>query len=327
MPQAQMDRGSDAIARATVGQERRRGLHSFLTWPFLLGVAFASDDLAALAQAAPVQDDGVPPHPTNELQVPHADTSLDPVSINDWDPSAPQQISQELLPGPHFPESITFGGLDAPAVIPDPENHTTLLSGGGGGGGGGEVIATGAELPADILAHPDSLLAANGLGSDGLLDLGLGLEPLSSLLGGIGKTVDALTQDLSALPVIGGLLTEPGHLISSLLGSSEPGPGAPGDEIHFSGLSLGGAVVSGGALVFGADATASAVPQLFNNGSYTDFGVATTSSAVSASDMTGLVDHLDQAAMLGDLGHGDHGATPVQLNDDHILRTPLDLIG
>jgi hypothetical protein len=210
--------------------------------------------------------------------------------------------------------------------MPEPENHPATLGGGAGGGGSGEVIGTGAELPADILAHPDTLLAANGLGSDGLLDLSFGLAPVNNLLSGVGDTVNALTNDLSALPVVGGLLAEADHLVNSLLGSA-PGVG----EIHFGGLSLGGAVVSGGTLAFGADATASAVPQLFNNGSYTDFGVAMTSNAVSAPGLIGLVDHLDQAATLVDLArvvdHADHGTTPVQLNDDHILRTPLDLLG
>src|SRR4029079_8495064 len=97
-----------AFERAAVGQERRRGFYSFLTWPFLLGIAFASDDIAALTHTGGPQDDGPSSHPADDPQSPPADASIDPVALSDWEPGGPQQISQELLPGPHFPDAITF---------------------------------------------------------------------------------------------------------------------------------------------------------------------------------------------------------------------------
>jgi hypothetical protein len=321
-----------ALKRVTAGQERRRGLNSFLTWPFLLGMAFAGDAVTGSTHAAAAADNAPPPHPSDDAQAPHADTSLDPVTLSDWEPGGPQQTSQELLPEPHFPEAITLGGVDTPAVTPAVES-TPMPAASIGGGGAISAQGDGMELSAAHLAPSDALMSLNGLGSDGLLDLRVGSEPLGSLLSNVGNTVSGLTGQLDSLPVVDGLITDVGHLVGALLGSSEE-PSAVG--MHLSGVVTSGSVVaSGGTIAFGAAPPGSSMPQLFINGSYTDFGVAVQTSGTDNHGSLLVTGHLDPSIAPVDLEHPlDHlnhqdpgGAVLVPLIDDTQLRTPLDLLG
>jgi hypothetical protein len=121
---------------------RRRSLQSFLLWPFLLGAAFASDDLSAIASAN-ADERSEPVSPTSEgTHSPPIDMSLDPVRLSDWEANNSDQSTQNLLPGPHSPDALAAGGLEHP-VAPTLLGTLQAPNGGGAGSssGGGEAEA------------------------------------------------------------------------------------------------------------------------------------------------------------------------------------------
>src|SRR5437667_8969377 len=102
------------IAAATGDPERRRGLQNFLVWPFLLGAAFASDDLSAGTGAA-AEEQTTPPAPPGEgAHAPSLDLSLDPIKLTDWDASSSSPSTQNLLPEAQTLEASPPGGLEHP---------------------------------------------------------------------------------------------------------------------------------------------------------------------------------------------------------------------
>jgi hypothetical protein len=152
-------------------------------------------------------------------------------------------------------------------------------------------------------------------------------------------TGDGLLHGLEG--AIGGspftLLSDVGHAITSLLGSSTVGESTSFVSVGVAGAELSSAmsahassdvVASGGTIAFGAASPESFMPQLTINGSYTDFGIAV--QATSTDTHVASIDHPDGAVIDGGHSFDQHdtaSAASVHLHDDTSLRTSMDLLG
>lgn len=298
-------------------QERRRGLLSFLTWPFFLGALFGHDALAAGAvedgdhdvaapkspDAAPAFDANMPPDPSDlanwEPNDPNVTTYLNLIAGRSGPPSAPG--------GPDVQPSYSAGG-DLGAIA------------GGGSGGGGHGGGSPAHGHAASGAHVDTW-ADDGLDVRGLhLSLDLGQAPvLGDALQSVGDTLDEV---LGELPLVG-------RSLQSLLGPAGDIDG--GETSPFAGSGLTDTVSSGGSLVFSPSTLGSGIGELYAHGRYTDYGVTMRTTLIGGDSASGEAahDHADVGISV-DLGHGADALITVgvsdRVDDDASMRTPLDVL-
>ena len=263
------------------------------------------------------------------------------------------------------PTAITPGNVDYPGspLTPEPAPLPPALGGGWRRRRRRIDAHSGDELASSLghLVGPVEL-SNFGIGGD-FSHLGISSAPLLSL-GGIGmplvQTVDGLAggvlhdaagitngllAPLSAVPILGPLAAGP--LISPLLGEVATSLGesaSGGDSAHAAHAAVGSAapttftdavtssvtpdLASPGTITFAGAPFSADLPQMFANGSFTDFGVTVQSTLADPHSITGIIDHLDAGVAQLDLGHVldlQNIGSIVHLNDDGHLRTPLDL--
>lgn len=238
------------------GLERRRGLISFLTWAFFLADLFGRDGVMPASAHASAHDETTPAHGTSDV-APIANDLADRPMTGLGDQSEPTTVSPgytlhlQAPGGDAAPLDIRDLGGEGASAARTATHHPI-----DGGSAVATVIssaATDATHPAGTeTAEPPSLLHAT-IAPDGLLD-------------GVAHT-------LGELPLVGSLLGDTVHMVTS---SVESLVGGLGGLLSPRGTDAAGdaAIASGGSIAFEPASSTASPYELETPHGFTDYGIA-----------------------------------------------------
>jgi hypothetical protein len=266
------------------GQERRRGLWSFLTWAFVLSEVFGHDPAYATGIHAVADDEARPLHHYDDTPPNADDWPAGPLNGSDDNPGAPGETAANDHSNPVFtlPQGAELPGgmIGVSPLVPGKD-----VAGGGSSEGGGVTetsheVSSGVHADAAVADASAISLTVDDMSGNPLLDLRIDIgnpDGLSNLVHEIGGS-------LAGIPVVGDLLSGLGSSVISLvedptgLSSTFAEPAVDVEQGREATLSAGtgfeGALASGGQLSFSASPAPIGLDDLFAHGRYTDYGVA-----------------------------------------------------
>lgn len=315
------------------GQERRRGLWSFLTWAFILADAARGEDAyAAAAREAADPDYPAPIAPRDEP--PPASLAGDEPVLKDWGVAFPPDGT---LPGPgthSFPTPSWVGSFDKLDLGDQQGSHPVPGGAASSGGAPGWYLGGAGQRDASALTETQGALVDLGLDTNAASpSFGAELTLSSGLASGLDAGLLSL-QGLGGAPILQGLV---GSALANVVEQAESSLVSAIDGwVAVAQDLVGGSLALGGLLRITTAPDNAAVDDLFVGGRYTDYHLSLQVEAPSASSSLPIAlggNSADLVHMVVDLlpVHSDAAAGPGTGNcllpsaiDEFSLRGAID---